>query len=111
MGFGVLLHPATQLSGSTDGTAVNNGAATSNGYSANLNIIETSGGAGWTLAIEGSATGSFGGEETTLATFTAAGAAIIGENASGTGAVLQYLRFTATAGAGTVTPVVSIERL
>ena len=107
--WGVVLSPETSMSATTNRASVNHGGATTNGYSANLHIT-ASGGGTWAFTIEGSTTGAFGGEETTLHTFTANGSAITSEHGTGTGTVKQYLRFRAVRTSSTVTAVCVLAR-
>lgn len=107
--FGVVLHPETNINATTLGDSVDNGAATSGGWHANLHITATSSG-DYEFRIEQSATGAFSGEETTLATFTLDGSAIGSEELSGSGSVAQHVRFVATKTAGSCTPVCVFAR-
>jgi hypothetical protein len=107
--IGVVLHPNTSLSDTTEGTEHDNGASSSNGWHANLHITASDAG-DWEFKIEHSATGLWAGEEATLGTFTADGSAIGSEHLTGTGTVNQYTRFVATRTSGTVTPICTFAR-
>ncbi len=107
--WGVVLSPETSMAATTNRAAVNNGAQSTNGYSANLHITASGGGI-WSFLIEGSTTGAYAGEETTTHTFTANGSAITSEHGSGTGTVKQYQRLRAVRTSGTVTAVVTFAR-
>lgn len=107
--WGVILSNAVALTTTTAKDEVDNGAASTNGWHANLHIL-TAGGA-WTFTIEHSTTGLWGGEEATLGTFTLDGDPIGAETLSGTGTVNQYTRFLATNTSGSgVVPVCTFAR-
>jgi hypothetical protein len=105
----VVLHPAVARSSTTNGTTVNHGAATSNGFQANLHVYAAGG--VWAFTIEHSTTGAFAGEQATLHTFTANGSAIASEHGSGTGAVRQYVRAVLTRTSGNASAVITFARL
>lgn len=105
---GNVMLPKTALSATGTSAAVNNGAASSNGFSANLHI--TAGAGVFAFVLEQSATGAFGGEETTLGSFTIDGSAAASERITGTGAVAQYVRFKRTRTSGTCTAFCSMAR-
>jgi hypothetical protein len=107
--MGVVLHPKTSLAATTQGNEIDNGAATTNGWQANLHITASSGGE-WAFTIEHSTTGAWAGEEATLGTFTADGSAVAGERLTGTGTVNEFVRFVATRTSGSVTPVCTFAR-
>lgn len=107
--WGVVLSPETSRTGTYTGTAIDNGAATTAGWHANLHITASTGGT-WAFVLQSSTTGAWAGEETTLGTFSADGSAIVGEYLSGTGTVPQYIRFVATRTSGNVTPVCVFAR-
>ena len=50
----------------------------------------------YTIVVEGSATGAFGGEQTTLATFTLDASALGSERMAISGSIPQYVRYKAT---------------
>ena len=99
--WGRVLYPLTSIGTTTTGTIVNFGAAGTTGYTAILQVTATSSG-DFAFIIEQSATGSYGGEEDTLVTFSADGSAITSEFTAVSGAVKQYQRFKATRTAGTI---------
>lgn len=105
---GVLGH-AVALSATGNGTAVDNGAATTNGAHATLHVTVSSGGT-WSFLIQASTTGAFAGEETTLLTFAATGAAVTGEWKSVSGTIPRYLRYRAVRTSGTCTVSIVIAR-
>lgn len=95
-GWGVALAVPTTFTNTSNGSAVNNGAASSNGGAGFLHILQAAGTDTYSIVIEGSATGAFGGEETTLATFTANASELASERASISGTIPQYTRWKAT---------------
>jgi hypothetical protein len=102
--WGVVLHPETSLSATTNGTSIDNGAATTGGWHANLHTVASSGGT-WAFTIEHSSDNS---NWSTLGTFTGDGSAIAAEYLTSADGVTvnRYVRFVATRTSGTVTPVV-----
>lgn len=107
---GVLLENATTVTIDTDGTANNNGAGTTNGAVFHLHVTAYSGLTSDDIIVEGSTTGSFSGEETTIATFaqvTGVGA----ERVVVTGTVPRYLRVADdVTGSGSITRTVAVSR-
>ncbi len=95
-GWGVALTPPVTFTNTTTGTAVNEGAQTTNGGAAFLHVLQAAASDTYTIIVEGSATGAFAGEQTTLATFTLNASAIGSERKAISGTVHQYLRFKAT---------------
>ncbi|MCD4687501.1 MAG: hypothetical protein K8S97_16345 [Anaerolineae bacterium] len=95
-GWGVALSPPVEFTNSITGTAVNNGAATANGGAAFLHILQAAASDTYSLIIEGSATGAFAGEETTVATLTLDGSALGSERVAISGTIPQYTRWKAT---------------
>jgi hypothetical protein len=95
-GWGVTLTPPVSFLDTTTGTAVDHGAATPDGGSAYLHILEAAGSDTYTIVVEGSATGAFSGEETTLATFTLSGDQVGSERVALTGTIPRYTRWKAT---------------
>jgi len=104
--LGKVLHPATSLAITTNGTSVNNGASSASGGQANLHTVASSGGT-WAFKIEHSPNDS---AWATLITFTGNGASITSEQGNVTGTIDQYTRFVATRTSGTVTPVCTFAR-
>lgn len=106
---GVVLSDAT-VTVDTDGTAVDNGAATTNGAVFHLHVTAYSGLTSDAIIVEGSATGSFGGEETTIATFTTA-TGVTSERVEVTGTVPRHLRVVDdVTGTGSITRLVAVSR-
>ncbi len=107
--WGVVFYPATSIAVTTNGTVVDNLAASTAGAHANLHITATASGV-WSLIIQASTTGAFAGEETTLLTFTPNGSAVTAEHISVTGTIPRYLRFRAVRTSGTTTFLVTFAR-
>jgi len=99
--WGKVLMPLTSITETTNGTAVDFAVAGATGAVATLHVTATASG-DYAFIIQDSATGAFGGEETTLMTFAANGSAVVSEMQTVTGEVLQYCRLQATRTAGTV---------
>ncbi|MCC7209796.1 MAG: hypothetical protein IT323_20995 [Anaerolineae bacterium] len=95
-GWGVALAVPTGFTATTSGAPLNQGSAAPGGGMAFLHILQAAATDRYTISIEGSATGVFGGEQTTLATFTLNGAALGSEPQSIAGTVPQYVRWKAT---------------
>jgi hypothetical protein len=95
-GWGVVLTPPVSFTNTTSGSAVNNGAASSAGGAAFLHILQAAASDTYTIIIEGSATGAFAGEQTTLVTFTLNASALGSERVAIAGSIPQYTRFKAT---------------
>lgn len=113
-GWGVALAVPTSFTNTANGSAVNNGTSSVNGGAGFLHVLQAAGSDTYSIVIEGSATGAFGGEETTLATFTADASALTSERVSISGTIPQYVRWkaTRTGSAGdTVQLAISLIRL
>lgn len=113
-GWGVALAIPTSFTNTSNGSAVNNGASSANGGAGFLHVLQAAASDTYSIVIEGSATGSFGGEETALATFTADASALTSEQVSISGTIPQYVRWkaTRTGSAGdTVQLAISLIRL
>lgn len=107
---GVILEDETSVTQDTDGTTVDNGAATSNGAAVHLHVTAFSGLTSDDITIEASTTGAFGGEETTLFTFAQV-TGLTSERLTVTGTVPRYLRVVDdVTGTGSITRFVAISR-
>jgi hypothetical protein len=95
-GWGVALAVPVEFTNTSNGSGVDNGAASSNGGSAYLNVLTAAGSDTYTIVVEGSATGAFSGEESTLATFALDASAIGSERVAISGSIPQYTRWKAT---------------
>lgn len=107
--WGVILSDDVSRTASVSLASVDNGAATTAGWSANLHVIASSGGS-WAAIIEQSATGAWAGEQTTLVTFSANGSAITSERQIGTSSAAQHLRAKLTRTSGTMTAIITFAR-
>lgn len=108
---GVVLENAITVTTDTDGTA-NTGPAggTSNGAVAHLHVTAYSGFTSDDIIIEGSTSGAFAGEETTVVTFTQV-TGLTSERVEVTGTVPRYLRVADdVTGTGSITRTVAISR-
>lgn len=107
---GRVLENNTSVTTDTNGTALDNTASTSNGAVLHLHVTAFSGLTSDAITVQQSATGSFGGEETTLATFTTV-SAVGSERKVVTGTVARYLRVVDdVTGTGSITRFVAISR-
>jgi len=113
-GWGVTLAAPTAFTTTISGPAVNNGVATTKGGVAFLHILAAAPTDRYTFVVEGSATGAFIGEQTTLTTFTFDGSAVGSEFLLITGTIPPYVRWQATRSSGaagdTVRAAVSLVR-
>ena len=66
-GWGTALAVPTSFTNSSNGSSVDNGAASGAGGSAYLHVLQAAASDTYAITVEGSATGAFGGEESTLA--------------------------------------------
>lgn len=106
--IGRVLHPITLINATTTGDSVDDLAASSDGWRANLHILTTASG-DYAFKIQDSANGSDWADLTDGA-FTLDGSAVGSESISGTGEIRQYARFVATKTAGSCTPVCTLSR-
>jgi len=95
-GWGVALAVPVSFTTTSNGAAVNNSAATTKGGLACLHVLQAAASDTYTIIVEGSATGAFGGEQTTLATFSLNASVLGSDYKSLTGTIPQYLRWKAT---------------
>jgi hypothetical protein len=107
---GVVLENAVTVTTDTDGTAKDNGAGTTQGAALHLHVTAFSGLTSDVIIVEQSTTGSFGGEETTLATFATV-TGLTSERLVVTGTVARYLRVADdVTGTGSITRTVAVSR-
>lgn len=104
--WGVVLHPETSLSSTTNGASIDNGASSANGCHAIIHIVASDAGT-WAFKVQHSTNDA---DWSDLITFSADGSAIGSEFGAATGTINQYIRFQATRTSGTVTPVVTFVR-
>jgi hypothetical protein len=107
-GWGVLLTPPVNITNTTNGTAVDNGASSADGGAAFLHLLTAAATDRYTIVVEGSATGAFGGEQTTLATFTLDASALGSERVAIAGSIPQYVRYKATRTSGSAGDTVQL---
>lgn len=112
--WGVALAVPVSFTNTTNGNVVDNGTSTSNGGAAALHILMASASDTYTITVEGSSTGAFGGEQTTIVTFTLNASSLGSQRLGVTGTIPRYLRWRAvrTGSAGnTVRIAVSFIRI
>ena len=95
-GWGVALASPTDVAGSASGTVVDNGVASKWGGVACLHVLSGADSNAYTIMVEGSGSGAFSGEESTLATFTLNGSAIGSEQIKIAGTIPRFVRWKAT---------------
>lgn len=97
--WGYVLAAGSSISATTNYTAVDNGAGTTNGLIAFLHVTATASGS-WTLKVQHASSPPTYAD---LITFSSDGSAITSEVGTSTGTVNQYIRFQATRSTGTTT--------
>lgn len=95
-GWGVALTPPVTFTNTTTGSTVDNGASSANGGAAFLHVLQAAASDTYSIVVEGSTTGAFAGEQTTVATFTKNASALASERIAIAGTIPQYTRFKAT---------------
>jgi len=95
-GWGVALTPPVSFTNTTNGSSVDNSAASSQGGAAFLHVLQAAASDTYTIIIEGSTTGAFAGEQTTLTTFALNASALGSERKAISGTIPRYTRFKAT---------------
>lgn len=90
-----MLTPPLAFTTSTNGSAFDGGAATAQGGIGTLHVLTAAASDLYAFTIEGSATGAFAGEQTTLLTFALNGSALGSERAAVSGAIPRWLRWKA----------------
>ena len=108
---GLILENNTTVTTDTDGSQlVGPTGGTANGAVFHLHVTAFSGFTSDDIIVEGSTTGSFGGEETTVATFTQV-TGLTAERVEITGTVKRYLRVVDdVTGTGSITRLVAVSR-
>jgi hypothetical protein len=107
-GWGVVLGAPVTFTNTSNGSAVDNGAASANGGAAFLHLLTAAATDRYSIVVEGSTTGAFGGEQTTLATFTLNAAALGSEFINLSGSLPRYTRWKATRTSGSAGDTVKI---
>ena len=96
-GWGIALTQPVAVIGTTDGEAVDNGAASDGGGLACLHVLEAAGSDAYVITIETSGSGAFEGEQSVLASFSLDGRALGSEQVKIAGRIRRYVRWKATA--------------
>ena len=112
-GWGVALAVPISFTNTTNGSAINNGAASTRGGTAFLHVLQAAASDTYTITVEGSTTGAFAGEQTTLVTFSLNGSALGSDYQALAGTVPQYTRWRAArsgSAGNTVQMAVSLVR-
>lgn len=99
-GWGVALAIPTSITNTTNGSANDNGAATTQGGTAFLHLLTAAATDRYSILVQGSTTGAFAGEETPVATFTLNGASIGTESIATTTTIPRYTRWRAVRTSG-----------
>jgi hypothetical protein len=95
-GWGVALGVPVEFTNTSQGPAIDHGAASTEGGVAFLHVLAAASTDTYTIVVEGSTTGAFGGEENTLATFTLDASALGSEFLTLSGSIPRYTRWKAT---------------
>ena len=101
-GWGVALAIPTNITNTANGSAHDNGASTSQGGTAFLHLLTAAATDRYSIIVQGSSTGAFAGEETTVATFTLNGASLGTESIATTTTIPRYARWKANRISGAV---------
>lgn len=111
-GWGAALAVPVTFTSNSNGSAVNEGAQSTNGGAVFLHILQSPNPDTYVITVEGSTTGAFGGEQTTLATFSLNGSAVGSERKAIAGTIPQYTRWKAvrTGTGNTIKIAVSLVR-
>jgi hypothetical protein len=107
-GWGVALAVPVTFTNTANGAAVNNDAATTKGGAAFLHLLTAAATDRYSITVQGSATGAFAGEQTTLGTFSLNASAIGSEFITLAGTIPQYTRWLATRTSGSAGNTVKI---
>jgi hypothetical protein len=95
-GWGRALAVGATFTNTSNGASQDNGASTSKGGAAFLHILQAAASDTYAIIVEGSATGAFAGEQTTVASFTLNASSVGSERIAVTGTIPRYLRWKAT---------------
>jgi hypothetical protein len=93
--WGAALAVPVSFTNSTNGSAMDNGASTPNGGIGALHVLTAAASDTYTITVEGSSTGAFAGEQTTVLTFTLNASALGSQSLSVLGTIPRYLRWKA----------------
>ncbi len=95
-GWGVALAVPVTFTDSSNGSAIDNGAASSNGGAALLHVLQAAASDTYTLIVEGADDSGFTTNVTTLATFSLDASALGSERVAIAGTISRYTRWRAT---------------
>lgn len=95
-GWGQALAALASFTTTSNGASVDYGAATTQGGAVFLHIVQPAASDTYSIVVEGSATGAFSGEQTTLATFSLNASARGSERLAIQGTIPRYARWKAT---------------
>ena len=106
----------TPAAGATvDGTTVDSGASSANGYLATWHVVANTSNATQEIKIQHSTNGSSWSDLSTIAAPLPAGALVSGITGAASGTINRYLRFQFSASgsysSGTITPIISVGRI
>lgn len=107
-GWGRALALTASFTNTANGSSLDNGAATTAGGAAVLHLLTAAATDRYSMLVQGSTTGAFGGEETTVATFTLNAAALGSELSAITGTIPRYTRWRAVRTSGAAGNTVQI---
>ena len=93
--WGTVLTPPVAITATTNGAALDGGAATAQGGMGTLHVLAAAASDTYAFTLEGSATGAFSGEQATLLTFALNGSALGSERVVVGSAVPRWLRWRA----------------
>ncbi len=94
-GWGMALAAPTSFSRSSSGDALDNGAVSNQGGLACLHVLTAAATDRYSISVEGSASGAFAGEESSLASFALDGSALGSEQVRINGTIPRYIRWKA----------------
>src|SRR5258708_413590 len=95
-GWGVALAVPVTFTNTSNGTGVNNGAASTSGGTAFLHVLQAAARDTYSIIVQGSPTGAFAGEQTTLVTFSLNASVLGSDYKALSGTIPQYTRWKAT---------------
>lgn len=107
-GWGVALAVPVEFTNTSNGSSVDNDAASSNGGSAYLNVLTAAATDRYEIIVEGSNVSDFASGVSTLATFNLNASAIGSERMAISGSIPQYTRWKATRTSGAAGDTVKI---
>ena len=96
-GWGIALTNPRHVIGSSTGPAMDNGIASDGGGLACLHVLDAASTDTYAFSIQGSSSGAYTGEESTLAVFTLDGTAVGSQQIKIDGTIPRYVRWVGTA--------------